>query len=101
MVRSNEQKISGIEDLGDKVVATKLGTTSADFAKKFKSKEVKLFPNIVGAYMELQTGGADAVIFDTPAILWYIKTEGKDMVKTVGPMYQGQSYGIAFPRITS
>lgn len=98
MVRSKEQKISGIEDLGDKVVATKLGTTSADFAKKLKSKEVKLFPNIVGAYMELQTGGADAVIFDSPAILWYIKTEGKGMVKTVGPMYQGQSYGIAFPQ---
>jgi glutamine transport system substrate-binding protein len=98
MVRSKEQKISGVEDLGDKVLATKLGTTSADFAKKFKTKEVKLFPNIDGAYMELRTGGADAVIFDSPAILWYIKTEGKTDVKTVGPLYQGQSYGIAFPQ---
>lgn len=98
MVRSKEQTISGIEDLGDRVVATKLGTTSADFSKKFKTKEVKLFPNIDGAYMELRTGGADAVIFDSPAILWYIKTEGKAAVKVVGPLYQGQSYGIAFPQ---
>jgi glutamine transport system substrate-binding protein len=98
MVKSDDKSISGIEDLGDKVVATKLGTTSADFAKSIKTKEVKLFPNIDGAYMELRGGGADAVLFDSPAILYYIKMEGKDAVKTVGPLYQGQSYGIAFPQ---
>jgi glutamine transport system substrate-binding protein len=98
MVRSDDKTINGIEDLADKVVATKLGTTSADFAKTFKNKEVKLFPNIDGAYMELRGKGADAVLFDSPAILYYIKTEGKEAVKTVGPLYQGQSYGIAFPQ---
>jgi len=98
MVKATEKGIGGIEDLSDKVVATKLGTTSADFVKKIKTKDVKLFPNIDGAYMELQAGGADAVIFDKPAILYYIKTEGKDAVKTVGPLYQGQPYGIAFPQ---
>jgi glutamine transport system substrate-binding protein len=98
MVRADEKGIGGIEDLGDKVVATKLGTTSADFAKKIKTKDIKLFPNIDGAYMELRSGGADAVIFDKPAILYYIKTEGKGAVKNVGPLYEGQPYGIAFPQ---
>jgi glutamine transport system substrate-binding protein len=98
MVRADAKGISGVEDLADKVVATKLGTTSADFAKNLKNKEVKLFPNIDAAYLELRSGGADAVIFDSPAILYYIKTEGKEAVKTVGPLYQGQSYGIAFPQ---
>ncbi len=97
MVRSDNKVIKGIEDLKDFVVATKLGTTSADFVKGFKTKDVKLFPNIDGAYMELASGGAEAVIFDSPAILYYIKTEGKGAVKTVGPLYQGQPYGIAFP----
>ncbi|HQN79233.1 MAG TPA: transporter substrate-binding domain-containing protein, partial [Syntrophales bacterium] len=55
-------------------------------------------PNIDGAYLELQAGGADAVIFDSPAILYYIKTEGQGKVKTAGPLYQGQPYGIAFPQ---
>jgi len=98
MVKANDKSISSVDDLANKVVATKLGTTSADFAKGLKTKEVKLFPNIDGAYMELGAGGADAVIFDSPAILYYIKTEGKGTVKTVGPLYQGQSYGIAFPQ---
>ena len=48
--------------------------------------------------MELRAGGADAVVFDSPAILYYIKTEGQGAVKTVGPLYEGQSYGIAFPQ---
>jgi glutamine transport system substrate-binding protein len=98
MVKSDNKEIRGVEDLATRVVATKLGTTSADFAKSFKTKDVKLFPNIDGAYMELQGGGADAVIFDSPAILYYIKTAGQGAVKTVGPLYQGQSYGIAFPQ---
>lgn len=98
MVKADEKAIKGVEDLGDKVIATKLGTTSADFVKSFKSKNVKLFPNIDGAYMELNAGGADAVVFDSPAVLYYIKTAGKGAVKTVGPLYQGQPYGIAFPQ---
>jgi glutamine transport system substrate-binding protein len=98
MVRSDNKDINGVEDLANKVVATKLGTTSADFSKTFKTKDVKLFPNIDGAYMELRSGGAEAVVFDSPAILYYIKTEGKGTVKTVGPLYEGQSYGIAFPQ---
>ena len=98
MVRVGTKNINSIEDLSDKVVATKLGTTSADFAKTFKTKDVKLFPNIDGAYMELRAGGADAVIFDSPAILYYIKTAGQGAVQTVGPLYEGQSYGIAFPQ---
>ncbi len=98
MVKKDNKNINSVEDLTGKIVATKLGTTSADFAKNFKNKDVKLFPNIDGAYMELRTGGADAVVFDSPAILYYIKTAGKGTVKTVGPLYEGQSYGIAFPQ---
>ncbi len=98
IVRSDNKDIAGIEDLGGKVVATKLGTTSADFMKTVKTKDVKLFPNIDGAYMELGAGRADAVLFDSPAVMYYAKTAGKGAVKTVGPLYQGQSYGIAFPQ---
>jgi glutamine transport system substrate-binding protein len=96
-VRANEKRITGIDDLKDKIIATKLGTTSADFAKSIKCKNVKLFPNIDAAYLELQAKGADAVVFDVPAIQYYRNTDGKGKVKIVGPVYKGQSYGIAFP----
>jgi glutamine transport system substrate-binding protein len=47
--------------------------------------------------MELATGGADAVLFDSPAVMYYAQTAGKGKSKVVGPLYMGQSYGIAFP----
>jgi glutamine transport system substrate-binding protein len=98
LVRSNNNDIKSLEDLEGRVVATKLGTTSEDFVKKnARAKDVKLFPNIDWAYRELGTGGADAVLFDSPAVLYYAQTAGKDKVKVVGPLYMGQSYGIAFP----
>ncbi|MFP4315015.1 MAG: glutamine ABC transporter substrate-binding protein GlnH [Desulfovibrionales bacterium] len=99
LVASDNNEIKSLEDLKGKVVATKLGTTSADFVKqRAQAKDVKLFPNIDGAYMELRTGGADAVLFDSPAVLYYSTTAGEGATKVVGPLYMGQSYGIAFPQ---
>lgn len=98
MVRSERTDIYGVGALTDKVIATKEGTTSADFALNIQNKKVKLFPNIKQAYDELLAGSADAIIYDSPALLYYIKTEGKGEVKTVGNVYKRQSYGIAFPQ---
>ena len=98
MVRNTDQKINGIADLDDKIVATKKETTSADFLLNIQTKEVKLFLNIDDAYAALKSGTADAVIFDSPVILHYITTEGKNDVKSVGRLYRKQSYGVAFPQ---
>ncbi len=99
LVRSDENSIKGVEDLKGKVVATKQGTTSFNYASKLDGlKEVRPFPNIDQAYMELEKGSADAVIYDSPNVLYYIKTKGKGKVKTVGDLLQAESYGIAFPK---
>ncbi len=98
LVRNDDNSVNGIEDLKGKIIATKLNTTSADFAKKADPKEVKLYPNSDAMFMELMTGGADAVIFDSPVIGDFMRKAGKGQVKVVGPLYNGQQYGIAFPK---
>ena len=99
LVRSDENAINGVEDLKGKVVATKLATTSADFVKeKAQAKDVKLFPNNDAMFLELLSGGADAVVFDSPVIADFMRKAGQGRVKVVGPLYMGQSYGIAFPK---
>jgi glutamine transport system substrate-binding protein len=99
LVKNDTTDINAIEDLKGKVVSTKLGTTSEDFAKKnAAAKEVKLFPNNDAMFLELMSGGADAVIFDSPVIAEFMRTAGQGQVKVVGPLYMGQSYGIAFPK---
>lgn len=99
LVRIDEKNINGIENLSGKVVASKTGTTSYDFAKEIDGVDgVTPFETIIEAYQELERGSADAVIFDSPAVLRYASTEGKDKVKIVGPLYEGQQYGIAFKK---
>lgn len=99
LVRADENTINSVEDLKGKVVATKLATTSADFLKeKAAAKEVKLFPNNDAMFLELLSGGTDAVVFDSPVIADFMRKTGQDRVKVVGPLYMGQSYGIAFPK---
>lgn len=98
LVRADEDDIKNIEDLAGKKVATKLATSSVDYLKKeYPDMDPKLFPNIDGAFMELRSGGVDAVLFDAPVVQYYANTAGKGAVRTVGPVYQGQYYGIAFP----
>jgi len=97
MVKKDNPFIQGIGDLDDKIVATKRGTTSDDFAHNIQTKAVKLFATIEEAYAALQAGQADAVIFDSTVILHFIKTEGQDTFKTVGRLYNRQAYGFAFP----
>lgn len=99
LVKADNTEITDVKSLAGKTVSTKLGTTSEDFAKKEAgAKEVKLFPNNDAMFMELLTGGADAVIFDSPVISDFMRTAGKGQVKVVGPLYMGQSYGIGFPK---
>lgn len=99
MVKANNDKIQGLKDLDGKVVAVKSGTGSVDYAKQhIKTKDLRQFPNIDNAYMELGTGRADAVLHDTPNILYFIKTAGQGKFKAVGESLEAQSYGIAFPK---
>lgn len=99
LVKADNNDIKSKEDLADgKIIATKLATSSVDFAYTFAKKEnVKLYPNNDGMFMELMTGGADAVIFDMPVVKDFVK-KFPEQVKVVGPLYQGQAYGIGFPK---
>ncbi|MDU3075964.1 MAG: glutamine ABC transporter substrate-binding protein GlnH [Mixta calida] len=99
MVKANNNDVKGINDLNGKVVAVKSGTGSVDYVKThIKTKDLRQFPNIDNAYMELGTNRADAVLHDTPNILYFIKTAGNGQFKAVGDSLEAQQYGIAFPK---
>mgnify|MGYP001150719527 CR=1 FL=1 len=99
MVKANNNDVKSVKDLDGKVVAVKSGTGSVDYAKaNIKTKDLRQFPNIDNAYMELGTNRADAVLHDTPNILYFIKTAGNGQFKAVGDSLEAQQYGIAFPK---
>lgn len=91
-------KIKDFADLKGHVVATKKATSSVDYLSQhgFDMSHVKQFQNIDAAYQALETGGADAVIFDNPVNVNF-KTKQHN-VKTVGPLLTGEYYGIAISK---
>ena len=91
--------VTGGQDLQGKLMAMKTGTSAVDYAKAhFPGTELRLFPNIDNAYMELMTGRVDAAMHDTPNVLYYANTTGKGKVKVVGKQMMAQEYGIGFPK---
>ena len=94
-----ESTIDDATDLAGKKLAVKTGTSATDYAKEnFKETELRQFPNIDNAYLELQTGRVDAAMHDTPNVLYYVATAGGGKVKTVGTQMMAHEYGIAFPK---
>lgn len=91
--------IASVADLAGKALAVKSGTSAFDYAKaNFNATELRQFPNIDNAYLELQTGRVDAAMHDTPNVLYYVATAGKGKVKVVGTQMMAHQYGIGFPK---
>ncbi|MBD2326662.1 transporter substrate-binding domain-containing protein [Alkalinema sp. FACHB-956] len=88
--------INGPEDLPNKRVATTAGSTSAVYLAEHNA-EVLEFPRIDEAYTALLQKKADAVVFDSPVLLYYAAQAGRGKVHTVGPVFRRESYGIVFP----
>jgi len=101
MVKADNKDIMSIEDFPGKIVATKQGTSTVDFLKEAgmtpKLKDLRKFPNISDAFMELIAGGCDAVFFDLPPLADYANNTGKGKVILRDPLYMGHYYGIATP----
>ncbi len=95
----SDSDIKSVADLAGKTVAMKMGTSAVQYAQdNFKDTNLRLFPNIDNAYLELQTGRVDAAMHDTPNVLYYIKTAGNGRVKATGDQMMAHEYGIAFPK---
>lgn len=95
-VRQLQGDIKGPEDLPGKQVATTTSSTSAMYLHQ-QNSQVLEFPKIDQAYEALLKGEADAVVFDSPVLLYYASREGKGKVHVVGNIFREEKYGIVFP----
>jgi polar amino acid transport system substrate-binding protein len=97
LVRSDEERISGADDLADKVVAVQTGTTNDELATKLqnegKIKEVKRFRTFDLAVQSLLQKDADAVLIDSVAATGYMGTN-PGQLKVVGEKLTSEGLGI-------
>ncbi|MRH41672.1 transporter substrate-binding domain-containing protein [Aquibacillus halophilus] len=93
-----ESDVTSIDDVAGLNVGARQGSTSETFLLENTEAEVTAYPEIVTAYMNLEKGRLDAVLYDLPNVKYYIAENAQDTLKTVGDVMEGQPYGIAFPK---
>lgn len=99
MVNKENTDISEVTDLEGKTVALKEGTSSVDYiTENVPQATVTSFPNIENAYLEVERGAADAVVYDSPNILFYLNQTPDSNCKVVGEMFDGAQYGYVFQK---
>ena len=88
--------ITDEQDLHNKIVATVDGTTSIDALEDLGAFVVPV-KVIDKAFEKLLQHKVDAVVFDSPAILYYARNVGVGKVAVVGKLFDIQYYGFLFP----
>jgi len=95
-VSVDNDDIDNVEDLEGKKIATRLGSTSADYIEEnIEGATPNTYEQLDQAYLSVEGGGSDAVLYDAPNVEYYILTAGEDSLKVVGDLLEAQDYGIA------
>ncbi|ONF43105.1 amino acid ABC transporter substrate-binding protein [Marinobacter lutaoensis] len=89
--------VDEFSDLEGMKIGTKIGSTSYDYlmANLENDDGVTPYPGSSDMYMALMSRAVDAVFYDAPNVGYFARTKGQGKVMTVGPLYEGQQYGIA------
>jgi ABC-type amino acid transport substrate-binding protein len=100
-VRKGDTSIKSKDDLKGKVAAVQLGATGAKAAEQLQKdgvlKNVKQFPTVPLALMELTKGGADVVISDRPTTeACLAQMNAKVVLLPSAQDLQADNYGFAF-----
>jgi len=98
LVSAGDDSVKELSDLEGKRIGTKIGSTSYDYLQKHlgDKAEIKPYPGSADMYLALMGGSVDAVFYDAPNVGYFAKTKGEGKAQVVGPLYEGQQYGIAF-----
>ncbi|WP_447927514.1 transporter substrate-binding domain-containing protein [Vreelandella sp. EE27] len=98
IVRADNDDVEDLEDLQGLSIATKIGSTSYNFLQEELGDDAEItpYPDTPDMYMALLGRNVDAVLYDAPNVAYFSQTRGDGRTKVVGPLYEGQQYGIVF-----
>ena len=88
--------INSPQDLIGKSVGTTRGSTAAVYLNEVKAKRLE-FEKVDDLYNALLNQQVDAVVFDSPALLYYATHDGRGLARIVGNVFHNEDYGIVFP----
>lgn len=86
--------IKSLEDLKGKRIGVQLNTTG-QYAVEAKGMETKKYDTTPDAMNSLLTGGVDAVVADSPVVLWFQAQNPKAEIESIDAKSGEEFYGIA------
>lgn len=88
--------INNIEQLNGKKVATVSGSPSIEFLKEYNTRIVAV-SNLNEAFKKLKEKEVEAIVFDRPQLMYYLKNHENESFEMTKAEYYQQGYGFAFP----
>lgn len=101
MVVKKDSPIKSVDDLKDKTIVAKQGTSGLEKANelaKEKGAKVKILEDEATLYMDVEAGGSDVLINDFPFVANKIKSGTAANLQIVGDKLTGEEYGIAIAK---
>ena len=99
LVAKNINDVKTIADLKGKRVAVQMGTTGSVAAHKIEGVgKISEYDHNSDALLELQKGGADAVLTAIPVAKYYLKTTPDSNAKLVAEPISKQTMGLGFSK---
>lgn len=92
----DDEEITDVADLEGLTIATRLGSTSAAYIdENIEGATANTYEQLDQAYLAVEGGSADAILYDAPNVEYYAATEGEGSLKVVGDLFEAENYGIA------
>jgi len=88
--------INGPQDLYGRTAGTVKASTSAEYLRE-RGISCVTYDTLADACHALERGDIDAVVYDSPALLYYSSHEGQGKAQIAGGVFQKEDYGIVFP----
>lgn len=86
--------IKSKDDLAQKVVATKNGSTAFNYAGEIQGAKIRSYSNIADIYNELKNNTVDAAIFDERNAHDFLQDKAQGQVKMVGQAFNKERYAV-------
>lgn len=92
----NHTVITKAQELNNKKVAVPIGSPAESFIKEYGGKEVPM-DNIATGIQLLKDKKAEAIVFDRPQLMYYLKQFPEENLTISHSEYEKLGYGFAFP----
>ncbi len=96
----SSSSIENAEQLANRRVAVVRGTPAVRLARRYRARTIEV-PDFPAAMQRLTAGGADAVVFDRPMLLYYLQRHPDSGFTVPASRYVPQGYGFALPPDTA